>query len=359
MEYKDYEEIAQKLNEKIYERNSYWFYGQIKRLMPTLADIVKKKDIEITKFDKTELNLGEMQTLVLDFLRDLDPSLEEKALDVLEDLEHTVVFVSKPQEKSKGNSVGLRELRGKNGKPLKNSPRVEIRLHPKNDTMGIVVVGHEYGHILSQRIQQKAFQKTDCIGEIEGVFFEKIFADWLVKKKVISKTERAKMDVAWNNNFINSVRVICDEYDLLNRLQRPTSADDLIKVEKDLQDKNRLGRLEVLKHRINVFINGDKGKDIHGEYEFRYVVGEIVASALYEDFKKNPKEATANFKEYLAHNAEYEFYVKKKVEKDGKLLENYVLEPKEVDKCFKTLLGENYKQKIEKTINEFQKEKTV
>lgn len=359
MEYKVYEEIAQKLNEKIYQHNSYWFYGQIRKIMPMLADIVKHYDCEKVEFDKIEMNLGEMQTLVLDFLQDLDPSLEENALNVLEDLEHTVVFVGKPQEVSKGNSVGIRGLRGKNGRPLKNSPRVEISLHPQNNAMGIVVVGHEIGHTLCQRIQERILPKTDCIGEIESVFIEKIFADWLLKKKVISKEDRKKMDVVWKNNLINSARVLVEEYDLLNRLQNPTNAEDLQKVEKDLQDKNRLGWLEILKHRIIVMIGDNKGKDIHGEYEFRYIVGEIVATALYEDFKKNPKETTENFKEFLSHSAEYEFYVKKKAKRDGKLVENYVLEPKEVEKCFATLLGESYKEKLENAIKIQHKDKTV
>lgn len=359
MEYKQYEEIAEKLNQKIYERNSYWFYKQIKKLMPTLNHIVKNFDYEKVEFDKNDLNLGEMQTLVLDFLRDLDPELEEKALNVLEDIEHTVLYVGKPQDVAKSNSVGLRGLIGKNGRPLKNSPKVEIALHPQNSEIGLVVIGHEYGHILSQRIQKRIKQKSHWIGEIESLFIEKIFADWLLKKKIISKESLKKMDVHWKSLLIARAQVLVEEFDILNRLQRPTSAEDLQKIEKELQDKNRFGWIEVLKHRISEMIKDDKDFPKDGEYVFKYLVGEIVASALYEDYKINPKETIANFKEFLSHNAEYDFYPSKQVEQDGKIINKFVLEQSEVDKCFSTLLGENYKEKLEKTINNLSVEKTV
>ncbi len=350
----NYQEIAEKLNQKIYDRNSYWFYGQIKAALPMLARFVKQYDIEEIKFEKIDMTIGKIEELVLDFLYELDPSFEENVMNVLEDLDHTVMYVSNPKEKAKGSFVSLRELHGKNGRILKNSPKVEIGLHPKNNTMGIVVVGHEYGHILSQRVQQRRNQRTDCIGEIEACFVERLFADWLLKKNKISKEERLKLDLAWRHSFLLSARVICEEVDLLARLKKNIKPENLRKIETTLQAEEKLKWLDILKHRIDVFINGANGKDIHGEHEFRYIVGEIVASALYEDFKKDSKKTIERFKTYLAHSAEYEFFKKKKVEKDGKIVEKIMFDKTECDKCFVALLGEEYETKLKTAIKNFE-----
>lgn len=358
----NYQEIAEKLNRKIEERNSYRFYGQIKSVFPALSKFVKAYDIEKVGFEKVDKKIGEIENLVLDFLYDLDPELEENVLKVIEDVDHTVMFVSNPKEKAKGSFVALRELNGKRG-PLKKSPRVEIGLRPQNTSMGLATVGHEFGHILSQRIQERKFPKTDLIGEIEGVFLEKIFADWLLRNNKISKSERDKMNVVWRNNFLLHSRTICEEVDLLSRLKKNISAVNLQKIEKELQDNQKFAWKEVLKNRIGVFINGLDGKEIHGEYEFRYIVGEIVAGALYEDFKKEPTKTIERFKEYLAHNAEYEFFKKEQVLHDGKVVEKVVFDKKECTKCFSALLGENFKEKLSNAIktleNSFEKTKTA
>lgn len=345
----NYKEIADKLNQKLNQRNSYWFYGQIRPLLAPLSRIIKTKDIQQLKFEKVDLSLGKMQTLALEFFYDLDPDLEEMIGNVLEDVKNTTVFVGKPQEKSGRNSVGAKDC------------KIEISLHPKNDTMGIVTVAHEFGHTSSQRIQSKIKEKTDCIGEIESVFIEKIFADWLLKKGVISKDEREKMTIAWQNDFIWHARIICEEAYLLDRLKRPITAESLQNLEKQLEEEKRFGWLEILKHRIDIMINGDRfGKQPHGEYEFRYIVGEIVAQALYEDFKKDPKQTIERYKNYLSHNSEYEFFKKKKCKRDdGKVVENYVLDKSELDKCFVPLLGEDYKQKLTRSLNDLEQTKTA
>ena len=351
MEEINYPAIATQFNEVVKKRNSYWFYGQIRSVLPFIKKLVTTLDIEELKFNKLDLSVGKMQTYVLDFLYDLDPELEEKVANVLEDLKGTLLYVGKPTEKGGENFVGLRKT--------KKNTVVDIQIHPRNDSTGILVVGHEYGHLLSQRIQQHCQQKTDCLGEIESLFIERLFADWLLKKGFISKEERKKFDTKWKNNLLGNARGIYEEWVILSNLKQPTFGDDLRSFEQRLISDGKLSLLDLLKKRMVVMIKDDDGQQKHGEYMFRYVVGEIVAEALYQEYKKEPDLTLARFKEFLAHNAEYEFFKKKQVNKDGQVVENLVLDKAEMQKCFTTLLGEDYKAKLTRGAELFIKEKTV
>ena len=346
MEEINYAAVATRFNEVVKKRNSYWFYGQIKSVLPFIKKLVTTLDMEEVKFNEIDLTVGKMQTYALEFLYDLDPEFEEKVCDVLENLKGTTLFTGRPTEKGGENSVGLRKL--------KKDLMVDIQLHPQNDIMGIIVVGHEYGHLLSQRIQQRRKQMTDCIGEIESLFIERLFADWLLNKGIITKEERKKIEISWKNNLLGNARGIYEEWVILSNLKQPTFGDDLKNFEQRLVSEEKLSFLDLLKKRMVVMIKDDDGQQKHGEYMFRYVVGEVVAEALYQDYKKNPELTKQRFKEYLAHNAEYEFFKKKQFEKDGRMVENLVFDKNEMKKCFTTLLGEDYKKKIEKTVKDYE-----
>ena len=353
-----YEEVAEKLNQKCYERNAYWFYDQVRPILPILNDMLKTIKQGDVEFKKNNLTLADMENDALDFYYDLDPEFEEKIGNVLEDLDHTIMYVGNPSEKGGKNAVGLKTQIGKRG-PLKNSPKVEIELHPTNNTDGIIQVGHEFGHTLNQRIQERKHPISDCIQEVETMFFEKVYADWLLKKKKITKEEHANLIQKRKNSFYAEVKTLLEEDELLRRLDKPITAERLISLEKEIAQQD-VHKLEILKRRIDVMINGRNGNtNAYGQYEFRYVLGEIVAQALYEDYKKDPKKTITNLKQYLKNSADYDFMPMKTKKINKKEEKRRVLDKNELDKCFGTLLGENYEKKIKNILFSNLKNKTA
>ncbi len=286
------EEFADKLKEACERRHAWDFYGRIRRFFPVMHSIRRelghRPRVDIAKVN---YSLKEMKNKAFLFYKDLRPAFYENIKKVL-NAPDTILREAEPSEKHGSMAVGL------SGKGQKR--KIEVDLHPFNDVQGMVSVAHEFAHILSERAQKGIGQKTDCIGEIESLFIEKLYLDYLLKNGVISKEEYDRNKEFRKNGLACDLGTIFEEEEILSRLGRDINKEALLKLDNDTKDHRNH---DALMHRLDVMVNGKDGREFHGEYVFRYVVGEVVAEALYQDYLKQPKETLENFERFLQNNA--------------------------------------------------------
>ena len=146
---------------------------------------------------------------------------------------------------------------------------------------------HELGHSVSSRWGVKGYEKDPIIGEIESVFIENIFNDYVLKnaKKVCKilncglKEEDLKDEVIITQYknleaYLSREKVFRTKgfkYAMLNRSQKKYA-----RCPSKYYDKRRSSQ---------------------------YLVGEICARLLYEKYKTDPKGAVEMFATFLAHNS--------------------------------------------------------
>lgn len=282
------EEFIELLNKKCQERDAFRFYDENRKYFRILDLMARKIKFEEIQFKKVNLTLNKMQNLALQFFDELDVDLNEKIWGVLEDVKN-VLRPHQPKSQKGVNAVGL-----ENG-------RVAIDLAPSNDTDGLVIVAHEFGHLLEERNQKKIAQRTDCIGEIAPIFVERLYCDWLLKNKIIDKNDYEMQSKKREQAFAHNVSLLLEEDEIIRRLGNPMTKENYLKFEDEFKGSKKY---EVLKRRVDVMINGEgANKNIYGERMFRYVVAEVVGAVLYEDYKKDSALTLERFKSFLDTNA--------------------------------------------------------
>lgn len=138
-------------------------------------------------------------------------------------------------------------------------------------------VVHEIAHATSQKFRQEGQEKETLIGEIESMFMEKIFVDYCMN----------------NIDKVKEILVKDSSKEIPN-----DQAEDFI------YDMFVNGRFLYLERRANFCCSEDEDKTAR-EDEFRYIVGEIYSTALYEKYKDDPEKTIKKFVKYLKHNSEY------------------------------------------------------
>lgn len=138
-------------------------------------------------------------------------------------------------------------------------------------------VVHEIAHATSQKFRQEGQEKETLIGEIESMFMEKIFVDYCMK----------------NIDKVKEILVKDSSKEIPN-----DQAEDFI------YDMFVNGRLLDLERRANFCCSEGEDKTSR-ECEFRYIVGEIYSTALYEKYKDDPEKTIKKFVKYLKNNSEY------------------------------------------------------
>ncbi len=284
--------FAQKLDELCFQRKAHDFYHSIQPFMHAINGIYNR-NIHTTTFEPEEVYLSfkDMERLALAFYKDFDNELYYKLKEVLND-PYTIYETYKPKPQDKNN-------------PNKNSCGIRfghphIELTPENNVCGLLAPAHEFSHALSQRIQKFMKQRTDCLGEIESKFIEKVYLDFLLEHDIISQEDYKNCQNITRRDLALNCELLIQENDILSQITPPITKD---KLDKFLEDNKNNPNINKLKERLDEMTFGDT-ENMYGEYIFRYVVGEAVAAALYEDYKKEPAEIKQKFKEFLRTNAE-------------------------------------------------------
>lgn len=152
----------------------------------------------------------------------------------------------------------------------------DVLISQFSEIKGVV---HEIAHATSQRYSQGrfVFEKETLVGEIEAMFMEKLFVKYCIDN--IDKVRDVILDKA--------VKGVPDE-----------ALSDFI------GDMFSAGRFLNLQDRTE-FCSSNKNPNGRKEFEFRYVVGEVYSTLLYEQYLKNPEKTLKKFVKFMSHNAEY------------------------------------------------------
>ncbi|MGN1201148.1 MAG: hypothetical protein ACI4R8_02665 [Candidatus Caccovivens sp.] len=289
------EEFAQKFKEVCERRHAWYFYESTKKFLPFLHKIKNSVDRKKVDLPKVEFNIKDMKSMALVFFQDLRPEFYESIKRVLK-ASDTLLKENEPAKEHGLLSVGVK---GNKEQP-NEKPFIEINLNPENTSMGCVGVAHEFAHILSERVQKRIRPRTDCIGEIESLFVEKLYLDYMLGNGIISKEEYDNNKQMRLNSLLNNLDLMFEEEEILSRLGQDITKESFLKLDSDTKEH---GNHDALIRRLDIMVNGQNGKKLFGQYVFRYIVGDVVSEALYQDYLKQPNETLNNFANYLEHNA--------------------------------------------------------
>lgn len=140
-------------------------------------------------------------------------------------------------------------------------------------------VVHEIAHGTSQKFAGERMQEKETLnGEIESMFMEKLFIKYCVEN--VEKVQ----DI-----------LVKQESKEIPREQ----AEDFI------SDMFANGRFLDLQNRLNV-CGAKNGFIDKQEFDFRYVVGEIYSTVLYNNYLDDPERTIKKFVKFMKHNAEYD-----------------------------------------------------
>lgn len=308
------EDFINRFRKRYVKNNLGKFHRSISPYIPYLAAIRDERMSRPPQYTYLDMTLDEMKTIVMDFYRDIDTKYIKRHdwVSYFEGLKNDPRFFVDEHEpfcgKSGNNSVGVRDF------------GLILTLNPENNLSGLATIAHEYGHLLSQSSREKRGNpKADCLAEIESLFMELVFVDWVEKNGKISQNQINQYWLYTNNCLANYCRELMTENEVICRLGGEISKSRFKHVAKDI--KGHKNEQELLCKMINV---ADDGQKVTGPYVFRYVVGEIISLTLFEEYKQNPQETMQKFDDYLRCRCEIS----------------------SLDEAGEMLLGRNYESKI-------------
>lgn len=294
-----------------------------------LGDFANGRKTGHVEIDPTNASFHDMETVAYMFYKQLDAQFGTKFYETLKNSFSSgkvKLNAHEPNERGGRNCVG--QDFDANGKPISDCI---VELSPPKTMAGYIVVAHEFSHVLEERTQKMMKQKSDCLSEVVSMYVEKIFIDFLSKlevegkgtekQKFIDENQKQQFLKHRDNLFLKQVCIMLEENEIIEQLGAQITGEKLEAIEKKYEGSQR-GK--ALSDRMKVMIFGDCGHEVYGQREFRYVVGEVVSRALYQDFQKNPQKTMNKFSKFLKVNAEID-------EKQA----------------FSLLLGENYQQKVQ------------
>jgi len=147
-----------------------------------------------------------------------------------------------------------------------------------------------------QKLANHSLEKDTAIGEIEAKFIEKVFNDFILNNA--SEIEKSGCS-------INGIQDLHEE----------------------IQDLEKYDTCDFLE-RLTIGINEDD-PNYRQSVDHRYIIGTIVSSLLYEDYKKDPEGTLEHFNNYLENqcsmniNDTVSFLTKGKSQHFGEAVEQY------------------------------------
>ena len=237
---------------------------------------------------ETHLSTREMIEFSVDFAKHLDIDLYEKVINILFD-DKTVLKTKEPERRESNLSVGLVD------------GIIEINLEPQNNLHGLMTVVHEIvGHLVEQRNQEKCEQKIDSVVEISSLFVERLVLDYFQEQGMMTKEEHDREVAFWYNQRIGDANFILQERHICRGVEPPFTQEKLSDFIKGLEgDKNK----DVIVGHL--YKQSTSPKPRTARFLYRYIVGTVVASLMYEDWKKDPAKTMERYKTFISKNAEY------------------------------------------------------
>lgn len=313
------ENFVENLNKNLKKRPFFEFYDYIQRFLPLLKDSIRNQRMQPVEHAKIEMSTREIIDVVLLFYKDFDKELYNKLNDTLmensfvyktdsptrshlsknffdehkDELEgkSTIFQYSEPTQDGGVNAVGVISFDEKNYR--------EINLNPRNNIDSLVVIAHEFAHALAQRVQEFKVMKADAACEIESLFIEHVVVDYFKNIGILTEINYKNSLTQQKNNYLSCAYSILDENKIAQHLKYPVTKNSLENFEKKFQDRPDYEKvMETVRHLA------EPRADFEGMRKFRYVVGGVVATELYKDFKKDKENTVKKYKEFLNKNAE-------------------------------------------------------
>ncbi len=298
-------EIACQLDARCKMRGLPEFYAALQTKAPNFLDALGK-NVEQVDFDekdvaKVNFSLKGMIALALDFYKQFDAEIHDKILKVLLD-ERLIKNFSEPAEQLGANSVSVNvfERRDVAGGVCEHKVTRVLNLNPSNNWIGVFMVLHELGHMAEQDIQEGVVLKNN-LNEIAPLFFEKVAGDFFENCGLIDAEQKAVLWKGRKKEFVANVHTLLEEKEFFEKVKMPITAEQFGALQKTMDGKSfqkLMKRAEIMLHGY-----GDARKYIDGKRQVLYVVGELAANLLYEDFQKNSHSALGRLKTFLSKSA--------------------------------------------------------
>ena len=289
-------EFVSKYNSTAKELKLTDFFYQTKEFMPIVDYIADNYDVKniykslYPDFSKMEYNFETMEGLVLEFFKDFSPKLYNIIIE---------------QKNSPGVEFEVIEPTLKRRRPdsfVMFFVNEFVHLSPPGDSYGPISICHEYGHMASDRTRKYQWSishyrswQDDATCEVESLFVEKVFRDWLYENGVITAKD---YNLHCKRNFDSLVyqcKLLKKERNAILSLRPPIKVEDF---EKFSAKSNVKGVLKTLGRVANVTNAND-----NPTFLFRYILGEFLAQVLYDEYKVLPMSATKTFEEFIDKNS--------------------------------------------------------
>ena len=248
-------------------------------------NICSSDDKEIKNLERKNQNYSQILKSVLKFFKNLDTDIYN---DVKRIFNRENDYVVIPMIHTGGkSSCGLDKtiFAAVNGNCL--------------DTINFI---HELTHGVGQRTKLSQKPIDDCIGEIEGMFMDKISQAYFHNNGYISDQDYTSLQNDRKRILKNNISILLSENQIFNMFPLPLSEKDFIDIQLSFIGKNERPQL------IRRFWDMGKENTPTGKYYFRYIVGEVVSDLLYEKYLTDPEKTMEKFKNFLSKNAEINLF---------------------------------------------------
>lgn len=279
------DKFASDFQENVMGRGMYHFYGKIQQFMPMLADIVNRYQNRVQGVPSVlAFSVDDMVNLTLSFFKDFNFHFCDRLVDTLQEAK-LIILSDKNKQDGICPCVALR------------NDKLEVLLEPCKDMNSLCTTSHEFAHAGSQQNVEKRQRKENLLMEIESHFIEKVFAEWLVENGVLSQEDyRHKCDLQLHDLVVDCCRLLNENY-ILKQLNHDYSKQNLQRI---------VDETPYLEKTVREMAYGKNGnKNFWGKFVARYIIGEMVAQVLYEDYQKSPVAISMVFDEYMSKNAEF------------------------------------------------------
>lgn len=265
------------------------FLNSIRPYLDRLHKSWSEIDKGITTESLKELNcsLNDMIKIVLDFYSNLDKDLYNTLINILNDEKTKKDY----QEVSPNNKWRI------NYTKYEPDGTLCIGLRPQNNLYGLASVCHEFAHLLSRFGQDSTNSKSDLFPEVESMFLEKVFIEYLYNINFITEEERKTYFRFYKSSVNDKLQEIFYENDILNYLNGNSLTNENLKVLEEMIAKSP--KAKDFYRRLSFMQN-----DVHSAWYFIYVLGEVISELLFEEYRKEPQKTMAKFKKYLGHTAD-------------------------------------------------------
>ena len=294
-----------------HEFNEYLHHAHFagKSVIEVLKDLRFNSNeiIRLPKEKNLNLSLEEQEKVVIDFYTTLNAELGKKV----------EVIISKQDNRYIYNFTSSRKCEGNTGFRGSSTKKIHIDVISDGSVLGLRMLAHELAHGISAEkttaynvtnnsgdvksyFKRLGLFNVDSISEIETHIIEYLFMDYLLNCNIINQQDYNLFLQNRQNSFTKHLNTNIEESFVLDNLPRNFNMQDLEKF------TNKLGKgiikskkyHKIMKRLIFDF-NRDPNKG-YSQYDFRYVVGEIVSTNWYKQYlQSNTQEQQEMIKKFI------------------------------------------------------------